>query len=109
MTFSWPWCGFGLELAFRLDHLSGLILPAVLGFGLLVAIYSLFFFSDNALKLKFFLYFLFTLVLASGAVLADNLVLFLFCWEGLLIPIFAMICLGGGKSAFATAKKAFII
>lgn len=108
MTFSWPWCGFGLELAFRLDTLSGLILPAVLGFGLLVAFYAFFFFSDTVLKIKFFLYLLLTLALASGAVLADNLVLFLFCWEGLLIPLFAMIYLGG-NAAFATAKKAFII
>lgn len=41
--------------------------------------------------------------------LADNLVVMLFFWEGLLLLLFAMISQTGGSSAFRTAIKAFII
>ena len=43
-----------------------------------------------------------------GPFLADNLVLMLFFWEGLLLTLFGLIAIGG-KEAFKTATKAFII
>ena len=46
--------------------------------------------------------------MVNGAVLADNLVLMLFFWEGLLGTLFGLIAIGG-KESFKTATKAFII
>jgi NADH-quinone oxidoreductase subunit L len=46
--------------------------------------------------------------MANGAVLADNLILLLFFWEGLLLTQFGMIAIGG-RDAFRAATKAFII
>lgn len=63
--------------------------------------------NKNSAKL-FYSYFLFTLAFENGAVLADNLVLMLFFWEGLLLTLFAMIAIGH-RMAFKTATKAFII
>jgi NADH-quinone oxidoreductase subunit L len=57
---------------------------------------------------QFYCYLLITVAMANGAVLADNLVLMLFFWEGLLLTLFGMIAIGG-KEAFKTAIKAFII
>ena len=48
--------------------------------------------------------------MASGAVLADNLVLLVVFWEGLLLTLFGMIAIGRSRSApYGTAIKAFVI
>jgi NADH-quinone oxidoreductase subunit L len=57
---------------------------------------------------QFYFYLLITVAMTNGAVLADNLVLMFFFWEGLLLTLFGMIAIGG-KEAFKTAIKAFII
>ena len=51
---------------------------------------------------------LLTVAMASGAVLADNLVLLLVFWEGLLLTLFGMIATGD-RRPYGTAIKAFII
>jgi len=56
----------------------------------------------------FFAYLLLTFLLAEGAVFANNLILFLVFWEGLLLTLFGMIFIGG-QSAYKTAIKAFTI
>jgi NADH-quinone oxidoreductase subunit L len=110
---------FGIELTFRLDHLSGFIAAAICGFTILTALYALAFFSAKGAGspegknrnnlLKFYAYLLISHVLGVGAALADNLVLMLFFWEGLLLVLFAMIAQYGGAQSFRTAIKAFII
>ena len=57
---------------------------------------------------QFYSYLLITLAMTNGAVLADNLVLLLFFWEGLLLTLFGMIAIGR-PGAYKTAIKAFII
>jgi formate hydrogenlyase subunit 3/multisubunit Na+/H+ antiporter MnhD subunit len=106
--FSLPWFGVGIDFSLRLYHFSSFIICAAAGFGFLLALYSSAFVQKDKHPNQFFSYFLITLGLTSGAVLADNLFLLLFFWEGLLLVLFGMIAIGG-KNAFKTAMKAFII
>lgn len=103
-----PWAGFGMDFSLRLDHFSGFIILAASFFSLLVVIYSLAFFKDKDNSSKFYMYLLVSLSLVNGAVLANNLIMLLFFWEGLLLTLFGMIAMGG-RSAFKTATKAFVI
>lgn len=103
-----PWAGFGVDLSFRLYHFSSFILLAVAAFGVLVALYSTVFMSGRPFAGQFFAYLLITVAFANGAVLANNLILFLFFWEGLLLTLFGMIIIGRPE-AYKTATKAFVI
>lgn len=103
-----PWAGFGLDLSFRLYHFSAFILLSVAAFGVLIALYSTVFMADRPFAEQFFAYLLFTIALANGTLLANNLILFLFFWEGLLLTMFGMIIIGR-PGAFKTAIKAFVI
>lgn len=107
-TFSLPWLGLGLDFSLRLYNLSAFIILAISAIGFLVAMYSVIFMRGKEHVSQFYLYFLLTLALACGAVLADNLILMLFFWEGLLLVLFAMIAIGN-KGAFKAATKAFVI
>jgi formate hydrogenlyase subunit 3/multisubunit Na+/H+ antiporter MnhD subunit len=108
MSWSVPWAGFGFDFSLKLSHFSGWVLAAVAFFAILVSVYAWRAVKDTAVRMKFYAYLLLSLVFVSGAVLADNLALMLFFWEGLLITLFLMISLGGPGS-FKTAAKAFII
>jgi NADH-quinone oxidoreductase subunit L len=99
---------FGIEFSLRLYHFSSFILLASAGFGLAISFYSFSFMNGKSQVLQYYAYLLFTLGLVNGAVLADNLIVMLFFWEGLLLTLFAMIAIGH-KGAFRTAVKAFII
>jgi NADH-quinone oxidoreductase subunit L len=103
-----PWAGFGMDLALRLNHFSGFIILAASFFSLLVVIYSLSFFKGRNNSNQFYMYLLVSLSFVNGAVLANNLIMLLFFWEGLLLTLFGMISMGG-RTAFKTATKAFVI
>jgi formate hydrogenlyase subunit 3/multisubunit Na+/H+ antiporter MnhD subunit len=103
-----PWAGFGIDFSFRLYQFSGFIMLAVSFFSVLITLYSLNFLKDKDSSRQFYTYLLITLSFANGAVLANNLVVLLFFWEGLLLPLYGLIVIGGGK-AFKTATKAFMI
>lgn len=103
-----PWLGFGIEFSLRLYPLSRFILLAVCFLSFCVALYSVVCMRARSCAKQFFAYFLFSLACINGAVLADNLVLLLFFWEGLLGTLFGLIAIGS-KSAYKTATKAFII
>ncbi|MDD5439286.1 MAG: proton-conducting transporter membrane subunit [Candidatus Omnitrophica bacterium] len=107
-TFSMPWAGFGFEFILRMYHFSGFIVLATAGFGFLVTIYSTVFMNGKKYLGQFYAYLLLSVGATNGAVLADNLALMLFFWEGLLLFVFGMIAIGG-KNAFKTATKSFII
>lgn len=108
LVFSWPWAGWGMEFSLKLYHFSAFIILAVSGFGFLVALYSSAFMRRKPSLGQFYAYLLLNISFTSGAALADNLVLMLFFWEGLLLALFGMISIGS-KGAFKTATKAFII
>ena len=108
LTYSFPWGGFGWEFSLRVDPFSSFILLFVAGFSFLVALYSWKFMEGRRFADQFYCYLLGTLGMASGAVLANHLVVLLFFWEGLLLTLFGMIAIGS-KEAFKTATKALII
>ena len=108
LAFSTPWAFHGIEFSLKLYHFSAFIILAVAGFAFLITLYSSAFLRNKDYANHFYAYLLVSLALTNGAVLADNLVLLLFFWEGLLITLFAMIAVGG-KNSFKTATKAFII
>ncbi len=108
LTYSLPWAGFGMEFILRLYHFSSFILLATGVFAFLFMLYCSSFMRDKSYLNQFYFYLLVSVAMVNGAVLADNLVLMLFFWEGLLLTMFGLIALGG-KEAFKTATKAFII
>jgi formate hydrogenlyase subunit 3/multisubunit Na+/H+ antiporter MnhD subunit len=108
INFSMPWAGFGMDFSLRLYQFSGFILLAATFFGLLLAIYSLSFLKDKGYEKQFYAYILISIAFINGALLANNLVVFLFFWEGLLLTLFGLIYIGG-KQAFKTALKALVI
>ena len=96
-TFSLPWAGFGMEFLLWLYHFSSFILLAAAGFSFLVVLYCVSFMRGREHVNQFYAYLLLTLAFVNGAVLADNLVLLLFFWEGLLGTLFGLIALGGQR------------
>ena len=107
-TVSMPWAGWFFEFTLRNYQFSSFILISVALFGTLLAIYNTVFLKEKSNGWLFHAYFLLTLGFVNGAVLADNLLLLLFFWEGLLLMMFGMIYLGG-RNAYKTAIKAIII
>jgi len=107
-SFSIPWTGFGLNFSFKLYQFSSFIVLASAGFSFLIVLYSLAFMKGRELVKQFFAFLLITVAMVNGAVLASNLLLMLFFWEGLLITTFVMI-LAGGKNSWPAAIKALII
>jgi NADH-quinone oxidoreductase subunit L len=104
-----PGIGFGIEFSFKLNHFSGFIVAAISAFTFLTSLYCLSFFKDKNNPRQFYAYLLLSLGLTNGAVLADNLVVMLFFWEGLLLTLFGMIALSGSNQSFRAALKAFVI
>ncbi|MBI4982841.1 MAG: NADH-quinone oxidoreductase subunit L [Candidatus Omnitrophica bacterium] len=108
INFNLPWLSFGIDVSLRLYHFSAFIILAAAGFGFLITLYSLFFMRAKEHLGQFYAYLLISVAFINGAVLADNLVVLLFFWEGLLMSLFGMIAIGN-KNAFKTATKAFVI
>jgi formate hydrogenlyase subunit 3/multisubunit Na+/H+ antiporter MnhD subunit len=108
ITYTLPWAGLGMEFILRQYHFSAFILLAVAMFAFLVTLYCVSFMQGKNYPNQFYAYLLISVAMVNGAVLADNLVLMLFFWEGLLVTLFGLIALGG-KDSFKTAIKAFVI
>jgi formate hydrogenlyase subunit 3/multisubunit Na+/H+ antiporter MnhD subunit len=105
---SLPWLGSWSSFSLRLFDLSSFILLAAAGLGFLVSMYSAVFARGKGYARQFYAYVLISLAFINGAVLADNLLVLLFFWEGLLLTTFGMIAIGGTAS-FKTAIKALVI
>ena len=106
---SMPWAGWFFEFTLRNYQFSSFILISVALFGALLSVYNTVFLKDKSNGWLFHAYFLLTIGFVNGVALADNLLLLLFFWEGLLGMMFAMIYLGGRDSSYKTAIKAVII
>ena len=102
------WLGFGIDFSLRLSRLSAFIILAISGFSFLVSLYAASSMAKAPSTRPFFAWMLLTVGLASGAALADNLVLLLVFWEGLLLTLFGMISTGA-RHPYKTAVKAVII
>ena len=108
LTYIFPW-GPMIRFSLRLDAFSSFVLAAGGIFGFLIALYTISFMGERKQVNHFYFYYLLTLGLLNGALLANNLLLMLFFWEGMLVTMFGMIYAGGREDAFKTAIKAFII
>ena len=107
-SFSVPWAGWLFEFSLRNYQFSSFILIATAMFGALLSVYNAVFLKDKPNGWLFHAYFLLTLGFVNGVIFADNLLLLLFFWEGLLGMMFGMIYLGG-KDSWRTSIKAVII
>ena len=102
------WAGFGINFSLRLYQFSGFILISAAVLSFLVVMYSVVFLKGKEYTRQFYASLLITLTLVNGAVLANNLAVLLFFWEGILVTMFAMI-MTGGKKAYKTSVKAIVI
>ncbi|WP_428898544.1 NADH:ubiquinone oxidoreductase subunit 5 (chain L)/Multisubunit Na+/H+ antiporter [Parelusimicrobium proximum] len=104
--YSRAFTGLGFNFTLSLDSFSYAIALFINIFALLALIYSQ---SDEDKSPLFYFNFLYTLAFACGAVLADNIILMLFFWEGLLVSLYLFLLFSKGEEAPQTAFRAFII
>ncbi len=106
--FNASWLGMGMDFDLRLYHFSSFILLGISGFVFLITLYSTVKMAGHPRIKEYFGYLFLTATFASGAVLADNLVLLIFFWEGSMLTLYGLITLGG-RNAHKTAVKTFLI
>jgi multicomponent Na+:H+ antiporter subunit A len=97
----------GRYLVFNSDNLSKLIVLFVSLFTFLILLYSLVYIKAGRIR-NYYPYFLITLGCAYGAVLSDNLLLFLAFWGVLGITLYKLIH-GHDEESSSTAKKTLIL
>jgi formate hydrogenlyase subunit 3/multisubunit Na+/H+ antiporter MnhD subunit len=107
-VFFTPWGGYGINFSLKLYAFSALILPVAAVFALLSVLYCVAFFQKKPVSNRFYAYLLLTVAMVNGALLANNLVVLLFFWEGILLTLFLMILLGR-EGAWHTAVKAVVL
>jgi NADH-quinone oxidoreductase subunit L len=108
ISFTLPWLGGGMDFSLKLYNFNGFIVLAAAGFSFLVTLYTTAFAKGKSYAKLFYVFLLLTIALVNGAVLANNLMVMLFFWEGILGTLFGLIYLGGEKS-YKTSIKAVII
>ena len=104
----YPWGGFGVDFSLRVDALSSFVILLVAIVSLLISLYSTAFTRHKTNSGFFNCYFLITLSLLNGAVLASNVVLMLIFVISMLFPLFGFVTLGGRSSALASLKTLII-
>src|SRR4030042_3132593 len=92
---------------FTIDNLSKLIALFISIFAVLILIYSLVYIKSGRVK-NYYAWFLITIGCSYGAVLSDNLLLFLAFWGILGITLYKLIP-GRDEDSSATAKKTLIL
>jgi NADH-quinone oxidoreductase subunit L len=109
----WPWITAGtlqVDVAFKIDALSAIMVLIVSGVGFLIHVYSVGYMHDDAGYARYFTYLnLFTFAMLI-LVMADNLPLLFVGWEGVGLCSYLLIGFWFDKDANASAgKKAFIV
>jgi len=99
-----PFGAFDMALRFRLDRFASFIVVSAAALSFLLGLYASRFMRGKPAEGPFFGFYLLTVGMLQGAVLADHLVTLLFFWEGMLGTLFAMIAVGG-KNSFRTAIR----
>jgi formate hydrogenlyase subunit 3/multisubunit Na+/H+ antiporter MnhD subunit len=97
----------GRYIVFNCDNLSKLIVLFICLFTLLILLYSLVYIKAGRIR-NYYPYFLITLGCANGAVLADNLILFVTFWGMLGITLYKLIQCNSEENS-GTAKKTLIL
>ena len=109
----YPWITAGtlqVDVAFRVDALSAVMIAVVSGVGFLIHVYSVGYMADDPGYARYFTYLnLFTLAMLT-LVMADNLPLLFVGWEGVGLCSYLLIGFWFDKEANASAgKKAFVV
>ena len=109
----WPWIWAGtlhVDVAFRIDALSAVMVLIVSGVGFLIHVYSVGYMAEDASYARYFTYLnLFTLAMLT-LVMADNLPLLFVGWEGVGLCSYLLIGFWFTVEANAIAgKKAFVV
>ena len=89
-------------------HFSAIILCACSFFGLLITIYSIEQMKEKSGLKKYYIYLLWTIGFANGAVLSNNWVVLLLFWGMIAIMLYLLISISG-TIAEKAARKSFII
>ena len=97
----------GKYLIIRTDNLSRMVIMFISLFAVLVLLYSLVYMKSRKIR-NYYPWVLITLGCSYGAVLADNLLLFLGFWGALGITLYKLIQ-GNDEESSATAKKTLIM
>ena len=105
IVLSTPVSGF---LTFHTDPLAKLIILFSALFGVLVSLYSMIYVTRQPICGNYHGYFLITLGASFGAVLSDNLILFLLFWGILGITLYKLIS-GNNEESSAAAEKSLIL
>ncbi len=92
---------------FSVDNLSKLIVLFISLFSILILTYSILYIKNGRTR-NYYQWFLITLGCSYGAVLADNLIMFLIFWGILGITLYKLIP-GRDEDSSATAKKTLIL
>ena len=100
--------GSGSFLNYHTDHLSRMVVLFIGLFALLISFYSISYMKKEKKIPHFFAYFLITLGCANGAVLANNLILFITFWGILGMTLYLMIR-GTDEAGSSAAKKTLIL
>ena len=108
LSFKTTWAGFGMEADLRLYRFSSFITLASAAITFLITLYSVTFMKGKNNIRMFMGFMLLTSGFVTGAVLANNLILMIFFWEGILVMFFPLI-LSGGLKAAPTAVKALVL
>jgi NADH:ubiquinone oxidoreductase subunit 5 (subunit L)/multisubunit Na+/H+ antiporter MnhA subunit len=108
LELSIPWLGSAIDFELRLYQFSGFILLGLSGFLFLIVLYSTIKMANHPRNREYYTYLFLTASFANGAALANNFVLLIFFWEGLLLTLYGLITIGG-KQSHRTAVKSFII
>lgn len=107
-TLSIPWIGNGMDFDLRLYGFSAAVLLWVNIFTFLVVLYSCVKMAGTQRLREYYPYVFLTNMFASGAVLSDNLILFMFFWGAMLVTLYLLIWLGSYDS-WKTALKSLVI
>ncbi|MFZ2341083.1 MAG: proton-conducting transporter membrane subunit [Bacteroidales bacterium] len=97
----------GRYLTLRIDNLSRLVLMFISLFSILILLYSIIYMKGKKIR-NYYSWILVTIGCSYGAVLADNLLLFLAFWGILGITLYKLIQ-GSDEESSATAKKTLIM
>ncbi|TLX75744.1 NADH-quinone oxidoreductase subunit L [Labilibacter sediminis] len=100
--------GIGTYCQLNIDPLSQLITLGISFFAVIISIYSITNITKEKKLYHFFPFFLITLGCAIGAVLSDNLILFLIFWGILGFTLYKLIK-GYDEESSAAAKKTLIL
>lgn len=103
-----PFAGMGFELHFIADKLSSTFFLLAASSFLFISIYSASYYKEKKHGGLFLLLYFISLSMINGALLADNLIMLLFFWEGLLCTLFCMLLMNNLSNP-RTATKALAI